>query len=651
MGRRVTPNLGLVKEAGITRTASDNLDRLDLLGGTTNLLNDESVQFRAVQDIILQPADASIGGTPGQGNFSIGSADNKALTWKAYSVGPALFYAPSVGVQDPSSGYFAKLTYAPASAPSADRNFQLDLANGNRTLTLQRDLSVLAGIAGATGVGISLPSEGFTTLTAPATGTLVLTTLAQTLTSKSLDADQNTITNLTNANIKAAAAIDASKIADGSVSSTEFQYLNGVTSGIQAQLDAKQATGAYITALSGDVVAAGPGSAAATIQAGAITTAKILDGAVTYAKVNLAGSIQGSDIAALAGIAYSKLTLTGSVLDADIAASAAIAGTKVSPDFGSQVVQTSASFRVTNGAFYVGFQAPSLSASQLWTLPPADGTVGQVLTTDGAGVLTWSTVTGTGTVTSVALSLPAIFSVSGSPVTTSGTLSATLATQVANRVWAGPSTGADAAPTFRALVSDDLPSSIPLSKLAALSTARALVSDGSGFVSASATTASEVGYLSGVTSAIQTQLNGKQATGNYITALTGDIAASGPGSVAATIQSTAITGQTLVSAAAADQLLISDASDAGLLKRATVATITATLATTAKATWATADGTSKVVAHGLGTTDVLVQIFDIATGASIFVDQVVRTDANTVTLTASEAPPAGSWRVLILALA
>lgn len=64
---------------------------------------------------------------------------------------------------------------------------------------------------------------------------------------------------------------------------------------------------------------------------------------------------------------------------------------------------------------------------------------------------------GAGTVTSVALSLPNIFSVSGSPVTTSGTLTGTLATQTANYVWAGPTTGSAAAPTFRALVAGDIP--------------------------------------------------------------------------------------------------------------------------------------------------------------------------------------------------
>ena len=65
---------------------------------------------------------------------------------------------------------------------------------------------------------------------------------------------------------------------------------------------------------------------------------------------------------------------------------------------------------------------------------------------------------GVGTVTSVALSLPtSIFDVSGSPVTSSGTLSATLDTQTANYVWAGPTSGGAATPAFRALVAGDIP--------------------------------------------------------------------------------------------------------------------------------------------------------------------------------------------------
>ena len=65
---------------------------------------------------------------------------------------------------------------------------------------------------------------------------------------------------------------------------------------------------------------------------------------------------------------------------------------------------------------------------------------------------------GTGTVTSVGLSLPAEFAVSGSPVTTAGTLTGTWAAQSANTVFAGPTSGAAATPSFRALTANDIPS-------------------------------------------------------------------------------------------------------------------------------------------------------------------------------------------------
>lgn len=64
---------------------------------------------------------------------------------------------------------------------------------------------------------------------------------------------------------------------------------------------------------------------------------------------------------------------------------------------------------------------------------------------------------GGGGVSSVGLSMPSEFSVGGSPVTTSGTLAVTKNNQSPNTVYAGPSAGGSAAPTFRVLTPNDIP--------------------------------------------------------------------------------------------------------------------------------------------------------------------------------------------------
>jgi hypothetical protein len=64
---------------------------------------------------------------------------------------------------------------------------------------------------------------------------------------------------------------------------------------------------------------------------------------------------------------------------------------------------------------------------------------------------------GAGSVTSVALTMPAEFTVTGSPITLSGTFGVTKANEAQNSVFAGPSTGGAGTPTFRVLVAADLP--------------------------------------------------------------------------------------------------------------------------------------------------------------------------------------------------
>ena len=66
--------------------------------------------------------------------------------------------------------------------------------------------------------------------------------LSGTLINKTINAANNSISGLTNSNIAAGAAIDASKIANGSVSNTEFQYIANLTSDAQTQLNGKAAT-------------------------------------------------------------------------------------------------------------------------------------------------------------------------------------------------------------------------------------------------------------------------------------------------------------------------------------------------------------------------------------------------------------------------
>lgn len=100
----------------------------------------------------------------------------------------------------------------------------------------------------------------------------------------------------------------------------------------------------------------------------------------------------------------------------------------------------------TNGQLLIGSTGAAPVAA---TLTQGTG----ITITNAAGSIT---VANSG-VTSVGLSMPAVLgTVSGSPVTTTGTLSFSLSTQTANTFFAGP-TSSTATPTFRAITMGDLP--------------------------------------------------------------------------------------------------------------------------------------------------------------------------------------------------
>lgn len=90
--------------------------------------------------------------------------------------------------------------------------------------------------------------------------------------------------------------------------------------------------------------------------------------------------------------------------------------------------------------------------------PSIDGSANQTLVTDGAGNLTW-VQSATGTVTSVGLydfSIAPIYSISNTPVTTSGDITVALVSQSANTAFLGPD-GNSGQPGFRKLAYTDLP--------------------------------------------------------------------------------------------------------------------------------------------------------------------------------------------------
>lgn len=98
---------------------------------------------------------------------------------------------------------------------------------------------------------------------------------------------------------------------------------------------------------------------------------------------------------------------------------------------------------------------PSSSWGMAWPANPP--VVQSTWAIDASGAITYQPLAGGGSVTSVALALPAIFSVTGSPVTGAGTLTAAFSNQSANNVFAAPD-GATGTPGFRLLLPSDIPS-------------------------------------------------------------------------------------------------------------------------------------------------------------------------------------------------
>lgn len=261
-------------------------------------------------------------------------------------------------------------------------------------------------------------------------------------------------------------------------------------------------------AMSGDVGIDNTGNT--TIQSAVVTGAKIASNTITNSNINSA-----------AAIAYSKLNLTGSIVNADIATSAAIVITKIANGTANQILGTNA------GA----------SANEWKTLT---STANQVTVTQGVGTVTFSTPQNIDTSAAVqfgtlalggALDASSILSLTS---TTKGFLPPSMTTTQKNAIstptnglvvydsslaqlflrsggaWTPLSTGGGSG-TVSSGTANQLTyyagTGTTVSGLTAITASRALASDTNGLPVASATLATELAFVSGVTSAIQTQLN------------------------------------------------------------------------------------------------------------------------------------------------
>ena len=203
------------------------------------------------------------------------------------------------------------------------------------------------------------------------------------------------------------------------------------------------------------------GGVSPNVYSSAVTVTGIYPGTNINAGVSqltgdvLAGPGSGSLVATVVRVNGASIPASATVLGTNSLSQLVLAATTGS---GNVVLSVSPTLTGTITAEAANFSSGLKGGTVTFTNAVAN----QCVTTDVNGNLASTGVTcGTGAsggpVTSVGLSMPSIFSVSGSPITVAGTFAVTLASETANTVFAAPN-GTAGTPSFRTLVAADIPS-------------------------------------------------------------------------------------------------------------------------------------------------------------------------------------------------
>lgn len=320
---------------------------------------------------------------------------------------------------------------------------------------------------------LALPAAMASIVTKPVTFSA-----GQTLPAASLNSDFDTLYadyngNVTNANLASGASIALSKLSPTSILFILMATGNNtLASGITGD------TVPRVTFTSDGGLKFGPGTSTALdllLKRSSSTTfafrnaadsadANITAGSATLS-TPLATTNGGTGLATVGG-SGTVLTSNGTTLSYQAAgagtvtsvAGAVAGGTPFS--FSGTPITSTGTLTLNPAITGKGYIISGSGANTMTTLAPgSDGQVLSALASAGSG-LSWITASGTGTVTSAGFTGDGVLfnsSVTGSPITTTGTFVPSLVSQTGNKVLASPSGGGSGAWAARTLVAADLP--------------------------------------------------------------------------------------------------------------------------------------------------------------------------------------------------